>query len=99
VLALAHGPKLALEAALVYLRVHLIEAYVLAPLLHWDIVLLPPGLTISAQAVIFVLLGVPGLFISAPLTATVLVLVQVAYVEETLHEPIPEPVRRASRAR
>jgi predicted PurR-regulated permease PerM len=97
-IAMSYGVTMALEAAGVYLVIHIAEAYVLAPLLQWDIVLLPPGLTVSAQLVIFALLGVPGLFIATPLTATLLVLIQVAYIEGTLHGPVPERVHRAARS-
>ncbi len=67
-----------------YLVVHVLEAYALAPLLHWRIVRLPPALTIFSQTFLFVLLGLPGAFLATPIVAALRVLVLHLYVEDVL---------------
>jgi predicted PurR-regulated permease PerM len=67
-----------------YLGVHLLEGYVLLPLVQRRSVLLPPALTVVAQLLLGKLLGLLGLFVAAPLTVAVVVLVKMLYIEDTL---------------
>lgn len=67
-----------------YLGLHILEGYVLLPLVQRRVVLLPPALTLLAQVLLGDLLGVAGLFIAAPLTVTAVVLLKMLYVEDTL---------------
>jgi hypothetical protein len=54
-------------------------------------VLLPPALTISVQVLLGILVGALGIALAAPLTAVVLVLVKMLYVEDVLHEEAELP--------
>jgi predicted PurR-regulated permease PerM len=94
VIALAIAPRLAIEATAVYAGIHMLEGYVLAPLLHWNIVLLPPALTIFTQTLLFSLLGLPGVFLATPIAASLRVLVLDVYVERIL-ERRPRRMDRA----
>jgi predicted PurR-regulated permease PerM len=67
-----------------YLGLHVLEGYVLLPLVQRRVVLMPPVLTLLAQVLLGELLGVAGLFIAAPLTVTAVVLLKMLYVEDTL---------------
>jgi predicted PurR-regulated permease PerM len=89
VIALAISPRIALEATAVYVGVHLLEGYVLAPLLHWNVVLLPPALTIFAQALLLSIVGLPGVFLATPLVASLRVLVLDVYVRRVLERDTP----------
>jgi predicted PurR-regulated permease PerM len=83
-IALTVGPgHMALVLGL-YLFLHILEGYVLLPLIQRRAVHLPPALTILAQALLGELLGLMGLFVAAPLTVAGVVLVQMFYVEDTL---------------
>jgi predicted PurR-regulated permease PerM len=64
-----------------YLALHLLESYVLTPLIQRRAVHLPPALLLVAQVLLGTLLGLLGLFVAAPLTVAALVFVKMLYVE------------------
>jgi predicted PurR-regulated permease PerM len=106
-IALMLGPwHLAMTLAL-YLALHLLEGYVLAPLIQRHAVHLPPALLLVAQVLLGTLLGVLGLFVAAPLTVTAIVFVKMLYIEDSLGdesvevpgEPGPAALPTASAAR
>ncbi len=66
-LAFSQGPVSALWVALTYTGVHVIEGYVLTPLLARNAVRMPPALTLVGQALFGVLVGPLGLTFSTPL--------------------------------
>jgi predicted PurR-regulated permease PerM len=82
--ALLVSPWHLMMTAVIYLGLHIVEAYFLAPLVQRKAILLPPALGIVAQILLGDLFGVVGLFIAAPLTLTVIVLVKMLYIEDTL---------------
>jgi predicted PurR-regulated permease PerM len=67
-----------------YLALHLLEGYVLVPLIQRRAVLLPPALTLVTQILLGDLLGFMGLLVAAPLTVSAVVLLKMLYVEDTL---------------
>jgi predicted PurR-regulated permease PerM len=67
-----------------YLCLHILEGYVLVPLVQRRAVLLPPALTLVMQVLLGDLLGFIGLFVAAPLTVAGVVLLKMLYVEDTL---------------
>jgi predicted PurR-regulated permease PerM len=67
-----------------YLVLHLLEGYLLVPLVQRRAVLLPPALTLVTQILLGDLLGFMGLFVAAPLTVSAVVLLKMLYVEDTL---------------
>jgi predicted PurR-regulated permease PerM len=67
-----------------YLFLHILEGYVLLPLVQRRAVLLPPAVTLVAQVLLGELLGMLGLFVAAPLTVAAVVLLKMLYVEDTL---------------
>lgn len=66
-LALAHSPMLALWVVVIYSVLHIIEGYVLTPLLARIAVHLPSAVTLATQVVFGFLLGPLGLTFSTPL--------------------------------
>jgi predicted PurR-regulated permease PerM len=66
-LAFSHGPITALWVALTFTGLHVIEGYVLTPLLARNMVRIPPALTLVSQALFGVLIGPLGLTFSTPL--------------------------------
>jgi predicted PurR-regulated permease PerM len=67
-----------------YLFLHILEGYILVPLIQRRAVHLPPALTIVMQVFLGKLLGLMGLFVAAPLTVMLVVLLKMLYVEDTL---------------
>jgi predicted PurR-regulated permease PerM len=67
-----------------FLALHLLECYVLLPLVQRRAVLMPPALTLILQVLFGELLGLMGLFVAAPLTVAAVVLLKMLYVEDTL---------------
>ncbi len=83
-LALLQGPGMAIKIVLLYLAAHLIEGYVVTPLVQRRAVRLPPALTISVQVLLGYLAGGFGLMVATPLTAVGIVLVKRLYIEDLL---------------
>lgn len=83
-IALLEGPQYLLYTAGLYLFVHILEGYVLHPLIQRQAVHLPPALVLVAQALMGEMFGVLGLFVAAPITVTAIVLLKMLYVEDTL---------------
>jgi predicted PurR-regulated permease PerM len=83
-IAVTVGPNELLLTLVLYLGLHILEGYVLVPLIQQKAVKLPPALTLVAQVLLGELLGVIGLFAAAPLTLCCVVLLQMLYVEDAL---------------
>jgi predicted PurR-regulated permease PerM len=66
--------------------IEMFEGYVLSPLVQRHSVSLPPALTIAAQVLLGVLLGVAGIALATPLAALAMVAVNRPYVESLLRE-------------
>jgi predicted PurR-regulated permease PerM len=90
--ALAQSTTSALYVALLYTGVHLVEGYILAPLLQQRMVHQPPALTLAAQALLGSLFGILGLTLATPLAAIAVVAIQLLYVEDVLHDDLDRPV-------
>ena len=89
--ALLLGPQYLLYTLALYLGLHILEGYILQPLFQQRAVHLPPALTLVAQAAMGEMFGVLGLFVAAPLTVVVMVLLKMLYVEDTLGETLQVP--------
>lgn len=83
-LALLKGPEYLAFTLGLYLFLHLLEGYVLLPLIQRRAVHLPPALTLVAQVLMGRLLGILGLFVAAPLTVAAMILLKMLYVKDTL---------------
>jgi predicted PurR-regulated permease PerM len=78
----------ALYTVAVYILVQMVDGYVLTPVVDRRSVELPPVITLSAQLLLGVLFGFVGLLVASPLTACVMILVRMLYVEDVLGDPI-----------
>ncbi len=79
------GPT-AIEAAGVFVLCHMVEGYAIAPLVQRRMVRLPPALTILSLSLFGALFGPLGIILATPLAATMLAVVQQAWLVETLGE-------------
>jgi predicted PurR-regulated permease PerM len=98
----AEGLFAAFLVALLGVVVHLAEANIVHPLIMERQVNVPPALSILSVLIMAELLGVMGLLVAVPITATLLVLVRRIYVQRLAagkgfrrtprERPLPEPV-------
>ncbi len=66
-----------------------VESYLITPLIQRHEVSLPPILTIAAQLVMGVLVGIIGVMMAAPLVVVAMVIVQMLYVQDCLGDEMP----------
>ena len=83
-IALTVGFSTALWALGVFTVCHVVEGYVIAPLVQRRILELPPALTVLSMTVLGSLFGLAGVILGTPIAATTLVLVQSLYVGDVL---------------
>ena len=76
------SPEKAGYVALAYWAMQFIESHLLVPLLMKNGLRLPPALTVITQAMLAIVFGFIGLMVAVPLLATVIVIVQMFYVEQ-----------------
>jgi predicted PurR-regulated permease PerM len=84
VIAASIDLKLAVYVVALYTGVHLVEGYILVPLVQRRVVHLPPALILSAQIILAVLAGFLGLLFATPLVAAALVMIRMIYIEDIL---------------
>jgi predicted PurR-regulated permease PerM len=82
--AFSQGLGTGLYALAIYSAIEMFEGYILSPLVQRRSVALPPALTIAAQVLLGVLLGVLGVALATPIAAAAMVAIQRLYVEELL---------------
>jgi len=82
--ALSQGPKLALWTLGVFVLTHLIEGYVISPLVQKRMVELPPAITVLSMTAAGALFGPLGIVLGTPLAAAGIVLVREFYVADML---------------
>lgn len=87
-IGLIESPIKAVYVALLYLGIQLVESYFITPLIQKKTVSLPPALLISVQILIGVWLGIFGLLLATPLLVAIMVLIQMAYVEDIIEEDV-----------
>lgn len=83
-LGLSISPQLALYVGVLYTLVQMIESYILTPLIQRKTINLPPALTLATQVLLGVSLGGLGVALATPLTAALLVITKMLYVEDGL---------------
>jgi predicted PurR-regulated permease PerM len=76
------SPEKAAMVAVAFWGIQFLENHILIPLLMKGGMDLPPALTVITQALLALVFGFLGLMVAVPLLATVMVMVQVLYVEQ-----------------
>jgi predicted PurR-regulated permease PerM len=82
--ALLDGPEKALYTAGLYLALENVQGWTVEPLVEARLTKAPPGLLLSAQVVLGLLLGATGFVLASPLVVALTVLVQTLYVQDVL---------------
>jgi predicted PurR-regulated permease PerM len=93
------SPQKALEVAVVFTLVEMVEGHLLIPMLMKRGMNLPPLLTILGQAVMAIVFGFLGLLVAVPLVATVLIAVRMLYVDDVVGDGAASAESVAQRAR
>jgi predicted PurR-regulated permease PerM len=75
-LAFVQSPALSGCVVLLYTLAHVIEGYFVTPLVEHEPIRLPPAASIAAQVILGSVLGVLGLILTSPLTASAIVAAQ-----------------------
>jgi predicted PurR-regulated permease PerM len=83
------SPEKAATVAAAYWGIQFLENHVLIPLLMKGGMDLPPALTVITQALLALVFGFLGLMVAVPMLATVMVMVQVLYVEQRADDGKP----------
>ena len=91
-IALASSTELALYVVVLYTVVHVVEGYILVPLMQRRMGHVPPALALVAQAILGSLFGILGLTLATPLAAAALVAIRMLYVEDVLHDDTSHPL-------
>lgn len=81
-IALSIDPWKALYVTLLYLGIHMIEGYLITPLVEQRTVSLAPALTVLAQLLLVILTGFIGLALASPLTVVAIVLVRELWIKD-----------------
>lgn len=78
------GPAYVAYTLVIFSVAHVLEAYVIVPLVQQRVIHLPPALLLAAQAFLGAWFGVIGVALAAPLTAMGMVAVQILYLRDVL---------------
>jgi predicted PurR-regulated permease PerM len=76
------SPEKAAYVAFAYWGLQFLESHILIPLLMKEGLRLPPALTVVTQALLALVFGFIGLMVAVPLLATIMVMVQMFYLEQ-----------------
>ena len=87
--ALTRGYDVALYTLAVYAGIHVLEAYLVAPLLQRRLVKIPPALVLLSIILNQLLFGVAGTVFAAPIALVTFTMVRLLYVRNTLQERMP----------
>lgn len=95
-LAYMQSPTAALYVIALYCGIHLLDGYILVPLVQRRATHLPPALTLVALLSLGLLWGILGIAVATPLCTVLLTIVRMAYVEdvvEAAHLVLPEKTK------
>jgi predicted PurR-regulated permease PerM len=96
-MAFLDSPEKAATVAVAYWGIQFLENHILIPLLMKGGMDLPPALTVITQALLALVFGFLGLMVAVPLLATVMVMVQVLYVEQRSSDDGTTPAPESSK--
>jgi len=85
-IAYARSPTTALLVIVLYVAIHVLDGYVLVPLVQRRTVHLGPALTLTAQLAFGILWGILGVAVATPVVAALSTIVTMAYVQDVLHK-------------
>jgi predicted PurR-regulated permease PerM len=90
-LALTKSTEMAMYVVLVYLIAHVVEGYIVVPLIQHKFVYLPPALILAMQFLMDLFGGFIGVTFATPLMVVAMVLIKKLYFKQEWDEPAEEP--------
>jgi predicted PurR-regulated permease PerM len=90
-IAFSDSPTQALYVLLLFGGIQVVQGYMLEPLIDQRTVALPPALTIAMQVTFGALFGMAGIALATPMTAVLVVLVVMLYVQDALGDDAKPP--------
>jgi predicted PurR-regulated permease PerM len=87
-IALSESPTTLLYTMIVILIAQLLESYLITPLISKRMVSMPPALLIASQVIMGALLGLLGVLMATPLAVSLIVIVQMLYIEDVLGDRV-----------
>ena len=91
VLAFVQSPATAAAVVAMYVIVHVLDDFLVAPIIERRVVKLPPIVTLVAQFVLAIAAGAVGVMLAAPLVAAAIVIVRRLWVEDVA-DPAPADI-------
>jgi len=89
-LAFTKGSHVALYVILVYLIAHVIEGYILVPLIQHRMVFLPPAMILATQFLMEIFAGIVGVTFATPLMVVAMVLIKNLYFKQDWTEDVAD---------
>ncbi len=93
-IAFSQGVSAAFYVVLLFIGLQMLEGYLLLPLVERRTVSLPPALNITMQILLGLPFGLIGVALATPLTAVLIVLVEMLYVQDVLGDRVTLPTER-----
>ncbi len=94
-IALSVDPQLALYTVILFAGIQLVQGYIVQPLIDSWAVEIAPALIIVMQLIFGTIFGFAGIALATPMTATLMVLVKMLYVEDILGDRTDEDEKKA----
>jgi len=89
-LALTNSPEMAMYVVIVYLIAHVVEGYIVVPLIQHKFVYIPPAMILAMQFVMDLFAGIIGITFATPLMVVAMVLIKKLYFKQEWDEPADE---------
>jgi predicted PurR-regulated permease PerM len=89
-LALTKSTEMAMYVMLVYFVAHVVEGYIVVPLIQHKFVYLPPAMILAMQFLMDLFAGVIGVTFATPLMVVAMVLIKTLYFKQEWDEPAEE---------
>lgn len=93
-IAFSNSPAQALYVLLLFGGIQLVQGYLMEPLIDQRTVALPPALTITMQVTFGAMFGMAGVALATPMTAVLMVLVVMLYVQDVLGDDAKTPAQQ-----
>lgn len=84
ILAFVAGPRTALAVVAMYVIVHILDDFIVGPVVERQVVKLPPVLTLVVQVVLGIGAGAVGIMLAAPLVAAAIIVVRRFWIEDVV---------------
>jgi predicted PurR-regulated permease PerM len=89
-LAFSHSSKMAMYVMFVYLIAHVMEGYIIVPLIQHRLVYLPPAMILATQFLMNLFVGTVGITFATPLMVVAMVLIKKLYFKQDWDESAEE---------